>query len=168
MGIWSGIKHALNSTLGTSSFKPLNTMIEEAKTSILNAIEGQRTLAASDSVLKVLYSGSSYTSSSGKSIGFFTPKKSGSVRIHAKMQTTNAESSRIFTIALRQNGSNISTTTVDMSSNSGATKNYEKSFDVPVSANVKYEVWCYTSSGSAYVTELSLCATIVDTSLIEI
>lgn len=29
MGIWAEIKHALNSTLGTSSFKPLNTLITD-------------------------------------------------------------------------------------------------------------------------------------------
>ena len=29
MGVWAEIKHALNSTLGTSSFKPLNTLITD-------------------------------------------------------------------------------------------------------------------------------------------
>lgn len=29
MGIWAGIKHALNSTLGTSEFKPLDKLMRE-------------------------------------------------------------------------------------------------------------------------------------------
>lgn len=29
MGIWAGIKHALNSTLGTSQFKPLDKLMRE-------------------------------------------------------------------------------------------------------------------------------------------
>lgn len=39
MGIWTGIKHALNSTLGTSGFKPLNEIIM-----------GQKQFVASDNL----------------------------------------------------------------------------------------------------------------------
>lgn len=35
MGIWAGIKYALNSTLGTTGFKSLDTLITESKNAIL-------------------------------------------------------------------------------------------------------------------------------------
>lgn len=37
MGIWKDIKHALNSTLGTSSFTPLDQKIDDVKSSIMAA-----------------------------------------------------------------------------------------------------------------------------------
>lgn len=43
MGIWSGIKHALNSTLGTSSFKPLNKIVTDAETAIKNLVTSETT-----------------------------------------------------------------------------------------------------------------------------
>ena len=39
MSIWKEVKIALNSTLGTSSFLPLNKMIENAKTTLSNKID---------------------------------------------------------------------------------------------------------------------------------
>ena len=39
MGIWAEIKHALNSTLGTTSFKPLNTLITDHITTKIGATE---------------------------------------------------------------------------------------------------------------------------------
>ena len=68
MGFWSGIKHALNSTLGTASFKPLNEIIE-----------GQRNLAASDSVIAVVNSNPSSIS------GTLVTSKNGSIRIMATL-----------------------------------------------------------------------------------
>ena len=46
MGIWAGIKHALNSTLGTSDFKPLDKLIIE-----------QEKMVASDELYESLVDG---------------------------------------------------------------------------------------------------------------
>lgn len=35
MGIWAGIKHAVNSTLGTSNFKPLDQLMDDKISSAL-------------------------------------------------------------------------------------------------------------------------------------
>lgn len=42
MGFWSGIKHALNSTLGTSSFSPLDKIVNKESTSIRSAVNNTR------------------------------------------------------------------------------------------------------------------------------
>ena len=72
MGFWTGIKRAINSTLGTSSFKPLDKIIKDV-------VDGQRTLAASDSVIKVINSTPSSISNT------FLTSKNGSVRIIATL-----------------------------------------------------------------------------------
>lgn len=53
MGIWAEIKHALNSTLGTSSFKPLNTLITDHVTSKTTTITDHVTSKVSASETNV-------------------------------------------------------------------------------------------------------------------
>ena len=43
MGIWSGIKHALNDTLGTSSFQPLNQIVKSVETTLTAKINTNET-----------------------------------------------------------------------------------------------------------------------------
>lgn len=43
MGVWAEIKHALNNTLGTTSFKPLNTIVTEQATAIKNLVTSETT-----------------------------------------------------------------------------------------------------------------------------
>lgn len=43
MSFWAGIKHALNSTLGTSNFKPLDTIIKEQINGIADELTGGQT-----------------------------------------------------------------------------------------------------------------------------
>lgn len=52
MGIWAGIKHALNSTLGTADFKPLDELLLEK----IAEIVGGKSLAASNTIYKVVSS----------------------------------------------------------------------------------------------------------------
>lgn len=178
MGIWSGIKHALNSTLGTSNFKPLNTMIDETKSylntqisaavsSISSTIDGQRTLAASDSVLKVLLSSNTLVNSSGKALGSFTPRKNGSVRILVNLYTTSGDTGRSLTVNILQGGNLVTSESVKAAGTSGTSVYYSLSLDMPVSANAPYEIYGVTNSSSVYVSELKVGAAIVDTSLIE-
>ncbi len=72
MGLWAGIKHALNSTLGTSDFKPLDKLISEK-------IDGVRTLGASDATIIVVGSGSA--SNSTTHLLQFKANVSGSMRL---------------------------------------------------------------------------------------
>lgn len=66
MSVWAEIKHAVNSSLGTSDFKPLNEIILQTKD-----------LAASDTVYKVIYpSGASNITSAN-----IQANRNGSIRI---------------------------------------------------------------------------------------
>ena len=84
MGFWTGIKHALNSTVGTREFQPLDKIIK-----------GQRTLAPADSVLAVISSGSiKADNSENKKISgaSFTPFTSGAVRLFFHCEGTASSS----------------------------------------------------------------------------
>lgn len=76
MSIWAGIKHALNSTLGTSEFKPLDKLIR---------FEGKK-LAVSDSTFLSLPN-ASFTESTAftRDICTLTPSVGGSVRLSSNM-----------------------------------------------------------------------------------
>ena len=76
MSIWSEIKHALNSTLGTSEFKPLDKLIR---------FEGKR-LAVSDTTFLKIPKGS-FTKDTYfvEDICTLTPSVGGSVRVSANM-----------------------------------------------------------------------------------
>ena len=77
MGIWAGIKHALNSTLGTADFKPLDKLNYEA-------IKAQRSLYASDEVhltLDGLGTSTSYEHEVIKSSQKITTFSSGSIKL---------------------------------------------------------------------------------------
>lgn len=70
MGIWAEIKHAINSTLGTNEFIPLDKLIKS-----------QRTLGASDSTLIVLSNSTTSTGSIVKTIGTVKSNVKGNVRL---------------------------------------------------------------------------------------
>lgn len=48
MGIWAEIKHAINDTLGTTSFTPLNKIVTAAETAIKNYVSAAATQLESD------------------------------------------------------------------------------------------------------------------------
>lgn len=155
MGIWAGIKHALNSTLGTSEFKSLDKIIE-----------GQRSLAASDSVISVVFSGNQMvTNNLGFfSLGSFVPKKNGSVRVVLIGYAEGAQSNRAVKVIVRNNGTD-SVSAVDASSVGG----YSVFVDISVIADETYEVLvAVTNSIPVRVTNAKIGANIVDTSLVEV
>lgn len=55
MGLWSGIKHALNSTLGTSGFKPLDQLINENTNTKTTAVQTAITGSTQWSRINTLY-----------------------------------------------------------------------------------------------------------------
>ena len=163
MSIWAGIKHALNSTLGTSGFKPLNTMIDEAKSSILSKIDGQRTLAASDSPIKTLTSGTTTFSYNGTTVGTFTPKVNGSVSVVAKCSNpyTIGDDYEI-TLEVLSGTTTIATLVMPMVY---GVYEYTLRQDLAITKGVTYTVKMKASI-STTLNSLSVCANIVDTSLV--
>lgn len=153
MGFWSGIKHALNSTLGTSEFKPLDKIIE-----------GQRTLAASDSVIKVLLSTSQNISSSQLTVGSFTPQVDGSVRISGKF-TLKSLGSASSTLVLRVylGTSQVALTSVNLTNTQSE---YTAIRDLSVTKGNTYVVKVSSDSGMT-ANSVNVCANVIDTSLVE-
>lgn len=154
MGSWAGIQKALNSTVGTANLKPLNEMIADVKATVI----GQRTLAASNSVIKVLSAIPQV--GTGVKIGQFTPKVNGSVRI--KMIYSQSSNPNTVYLTVSANGVEIG----KIYEITNTVSNKEMLIDVPVDAGVTYEVY---GRGSDNITVHSgkVCANIVDTSLVE-
>lgn len=73
MGFWTGIKHAINSTLGTTNFKPLDKIIDETDKKGKNFVIEE----SSPSII----SSSGYVSSGTPKIINFYPQISGRVKI---------------------------------------------------------------------------------------
>lgn len=144
MGLWAGIKHALNSTLGTEDFMPLDKLIK-----------GQRTLAASDDIIAVIFSSSSDTLINKKTFDLsFTPKTNGVIRLHLDAFSTSTSNLAILQVNGKSSFSIPATSA-----------NRNNAFDLAVGKGVKYT---FSVSGGAYVRKLAIGANIVDGSLFEI
>lgn len=146
MSIWAGIKHALNSTLGTSDFKPLDQLII-----------GERAFVASDTAYSVMLDGAQSTTAT---IGSFTPKLDGYVRVIAKVQTT----------ALSGTTSSIQVGNKYMYF-AGGNGEVVKSIDIRVTANASYVVsWTTAGSGTGrhQLNNVIIGAQIADTTLMEV
>lgn len=153
MGLWTGIKHALNSTLGTENFQPLDKIIE-----------GQRTLAASDNVIRVI------TPPTGSfrnqtSIGSFTPKVGNSIRVSVVF-APNSATNKTVQLYVGGGGKNFSTSAT-FNATTGVTTNGFMEIDVPIEAGVTYGI-SMSSSDSIRVVSCKLCASITDANLVEV
>lgn len=139
MGIWAGIKHALNSTLGTENFKPLDEIYKETVESLINSI----TISASDNPLKILVSTSTMIGSGGI-IKTFSANASGTVRIIAN--TNGAD--QVLCQAENQSGQIVGYKVV-------ASGNTRLSMDINVTKGVTYTIRLY----GTYVdcNQLSVC-----------
>ena len=83
MGLWSAIKHAMNSTLGTSEFEPLDKIIK-----------GQRIYVATDSFTLLKLSGNpldldSYEDPSEKKLYSFSTQLAGTVNLTIPLVATS-------------------------------------------------------------------------------
>lgn len=154
MGIWTGIKHAINSTLGTADFKPLDKIIE-----------GQRTLAASDSVIQVVMSSIKKITSDNTVLGSFVPQTEGSVRIITQCSTSNTGADSATLIVKRaDNGVEVGKITTYFDSSN----NYDVRLDIAIKKGVQYEIIMRTNTSGANVYFLNIGAQIIDTSLVEV
>lgn len=139
MGFWAGIKYALNSTLGTSDFKPLDEIYKDTVESLINSI----TVSASDNPLKILVSTETSITRDGI-IKTFNAKSSGTVRIIADI---NAGSTVTFSV-INQSGQQVGYKVAY----DGATK---LNMDINVTKGVTYTIQIYGSYSYCY--QLSVC-----------
>lgn len=147
MGIWAEIKHALNSTIGTSDFAPLNELYIKGKT-----------LVASNNHYMDIYLPQEYAP-------FDVPRKikmknSGSVLISANVfsYSNNGGLNVLINneIVARFQGINTSG-----GSTQGGTIYFKKGDEL----SFKYYLG---TSGATYVSDLKIFADVVDTSMLEV
>ena len=144
MGFWAGIKHALNSTLGTEDFIPLDKLIK-----------GQRTLAASDATIAVLVN--STTAITNQEVKYsFVPKTKGAVRIIANGYNSSGSSNAY--IKIYKNGTQTALLEI-------GTGTQIRSIDISVT---KSSVYTFEITKYAYIYNLYIGAQIVDGSLFEV
>lgn len=187
MGIWAGIKHALNSTLGTSDFKPLDELIADKIAKIVSG----KSLAASDTTYKTLSSSAVSVEVETLSENYvklgnsFTVNAPGSIRIIASV-TNPRYTDDMGTSYTTQNAKiyivkgSINYSPVDELSNifatidTGITSNAETKtvkYDLTVSAGTTYSVLIGDSTNKfhdKYLTcnSLKIGAAVVEGSLI--
>lgn len=150
MGLWAEVKRTLNSTLGTTDFKPLDKIIE-----------GQRTLAASDSVIQVFELDRNVANTSEYEFGRFKVKVNGSVRIIVNY--SGGASNSTLRLGIKKNDIEVFYKTVEAHGG-----------DRLLTANIKvdkeseYTITLKSSSTTYSIHGVSVGANIVDTSLVEV
>lgn len=145
MGFWAGIKHALNSTLGTEDFIPLDKLIK-----------GQRTLAASDATIAVIFNTAKPSYGAGTYTKSFVPKTKGVVRIKVDGYGTSPNEGWV---RVKKNGEQLALLYFPEA------KRQTISLDISVSKN---SIYTFDRNSYAGVYNLSIGAQIVDGSLFEV
>lgn len=150
--MWAGIKHALNSTLGTSNFKPLDQLIAE-----------ERDLVASDNLYKYFHVGSKDTvtvANNDIEVFNFVSKRNGSIRIKSQAITTTSGNNvqfRIYEDNVLLYEESFFTTLKDIST------------DIQINKEKNYKIALYSKSQQkARLTNTRICANELDISGIEI
>ena len=159
MGFWTGIKYAINSSLGTEEFKPLDEMVQDVKDTII----GQRTLAASDSVIGVLLS-NSLEEQYETQIGVFTPETSGSIRLMWEISNTAGRDDYTRTLKVLENSVEIESYTVSVLRSS--TKAFTA--DLAIKKGKTYVIKRFADTTSQPLNYVKIGANVVDTNLIGI
>lgn len=155
MGIWSGIKHALNSTLGTDKFKPLNEIIDE-----------QRDLVASDSLFRYIFTGSNTYKPDNESIDIvqFKSNRNGSIRIRFSGMNTTAP-----TLTIRIINADNSSVVAGVSLNDRMSEYEDFYVDAIIQKGKNYKIQAYASNRpNATIKNLRICANELDISGIEL
>ena len=143
-------QYAINSTLGTDEFKPLDQIVK-----------GQKTIIASERPLAMLLVGDSKSYKDGDIIATFVSNTNGTAKLYAERAYSNYKTATIYATINDVNYGKISL----------STNTYEDVFGKPFSIK-KGDVVNITISkdGNDYVkvNNLTLCADIIDGSLITI
>lgn len=158
MGFWAEIKHALNSTLGTPNFKPLDKLFTE-----------HLGLGATDATLKVLKIEETLISSAFVNIGQFVPTVNGNVRIFLEAKT-NIPSANAADLLIEIIGSDGSSKSQYFNSNANETNVYkEYRLDFNIIKNVSYSVQIKRTNATSYIyiKNVKICGSVTDPTLIE-
>lgn len=145
---WGEIKKAINSTIGTAGFQPLDAIIK-----------GQKTFVASDNTMIVLSAQSDKTWNDGTIIGTFTPKTSGSVRLMAEIG--NDINDRDAGIIVQRDGVTLTSFYAD----SGVMRVMSADFQVDENAQYTFIIAVSGTGYQARTNYIRICADIVDGSL---
>ena len=151
MSLWAGIKYALNSTLGTNDFEPLDKMIL-----------GQKQLLASDNVYQIVKSNAgSVTNPATLNIDLFKLKINGSFKIRAY----GSASYNPGTIRILKNGVDITSISVEVQTED---RNYDSSVINAERNDTISVILSAGTNGRLYVYTISILADIIDGSAIEL
>lgn len=156
MGFWTGIKRALNSTVGTRYFKPLDKLISEK-------IDGVRTLGASDATIIVVGSGHASTNSTTHLLRF-KANVSGSMRLMGTATVTESNYGDSGGIGVSPGG-------FQGGNGNGTTEgnHLDVCFDFPITAGETYSV--YVKAGRNQNTDaynIRLGASVIDASMVSV
>lgn len=133
-------KYAVNSTLGTENFKPLDQIII-----------GQKYLVGSTSTPIVSLGSHNVSRDTTKILGYFTPKLDGTVSISALIRT-NGTYGTVVSI-------NLGNTPAIQTSTNITTK---LSGTVNVTKHTRYEIKLITSSDGAFFDDINIGAVVMD------
>lgn len=132
-------------------------------------IKSQRAYGASDAVLAVLLSQETAikgaTMGSPLKLASFKPEVKGSIRISASVKRPSMSGASTI-LVVKKGTSNI----LQIESDADVSGSIYQSIygDIAIEPNETYEIYVYTTASKAgYINSLKLCASIVDTSMIE-
>ena len=131
-------------------------------------IKSQRAYGASDDVLAVLLSRETAikdaTETNPLMLASFKPTVKGSVRISASVKRPSVLKSRTILI-VKKGTSNI----LQIENDEDVSGSIYQSIygDIAIEPDETYRIYAYTTTKTGYINSLKLCASIVDTSMIE-
>lgn len=152
---WEEIKYAVNSTLGTDEFLPLDEIIKNLKTYV----------ASDEHIIDLVTSQISVQaiSTTPVQIGFIKPKVNGSIRL--KVTGYRVTTGYNLNLGISRDGGEIEQVGSFSTSEDTLTE------DIIIHNNEEISILVYTNRGNGYVTgditSASINASVVDTSMIE-
>ena len=158
MSIWKEIRKALNSSIGTPNFKPLDKLFTE-----------HLGLGATDATLKVLKIEETRIPTAFVNIGQFVPTVNGNVRIFLEAKT-NIPSANAADLLIEIIGSDGSSKSQYFNSNTSEANVYkEYRLDFNIIKNVSYSVQIKSTqpTGYIYIKNVKICGSVTDPTLIE-
>ena len=159
MGIWTGIKHALNSTVGTEDFQPLNELTEK----IIHkyTLGSKKYVASNDLIINYLPSGEQYIGA-GQNIflGNFTPAIDGYIRFNFTLSASSSQHATSFTVQEQQTGNFV--IQVNMYGDF-STSGQAQFKDIRVTAGYTYIMnLSQSSAGNGTLSQLNICGYVSD------
>lgn len=148
--MWAAIKKAINSSIGTSDFQPLDKMIL-----------GQKSLVASDNVYQVIKATRfSLTPADSAALNLFQLNCTASFKLKFRARYYNYESS----LGIYKNGTLY--TSVSLAYSSGFQTYISDAIIASKNDIISIKPYNSSGNGSVVIEEIDLCADIIDGSLL--